>query len=180
LYNSKKYGVFEVYDSNILEYIKFYYNKFSNIEECTRESIYIEKNYKENRTKYIDFLNITYSSIGDLSFTCRINKYIIQDKIGKYKTPDIIEFYLNKKSSPYYQGDNDFYWFHLPDMNTFYLIPEEILIDNEYISNSNQIGKSCIYFGFTNPENYKTSWALPYKFTYNNLDKDKLLKLLNI
>ena len=179
LQNSKKFGVFEVYENNFIEYLIFYYKKFINIDNCSLENINLEKMYKENRDKYIDFIDIQYSSISDLGFICKINNYIIQDKMGKYKSPEIIEFYINKKSSPYFKGDNDFYWFHFPDFEIFYLIPENELINQGYISTEYQDGKTCIYFGTKFPENYKTSWAIPYRFNYKNLNKEFFLKLLN-
>jgi hypothetical protein len=54
---------------------------------------------------------------------------------------------LNKKQQykPYEKGDNDFYWFWIPNENDFYLFPEQILIDNKLIQENKNLNDKPIY-----------------------------------
>ena len=101
-----------------------------------------------------------------------IDNFKIQEKVGaQSKGTNSIVFSLHKNNgrkehTTYKKGDNDFYWLNLPDKKHFYVIPEQILIDQKYIDILNT--KT-----FTVNANTK-SWASPYKFDYDNLDEDKL------
>jgi hypothetical protein len=79
-----------------------------------------------------------------------------------------------KKRQPYNIGDSDFYWFNCKNTMIFYVIPEYILIEKGYIGNSNGKLKSLLISN----TNKKTFWTKEYKFNYDNLDKDKLCKIL--
>ena len=51
---------------------------------------------------------------------------------------------------PYDKGDNDFYWINLYDYETFYIIPEKILIDKQIISTETKKGKGYLSFAVSN------------------------------
>jgi hypothetical protein len=77
------------------------------------------------------------------------------------------------KNGCYEEGDNDLYWLNCKNGN-FYVIPECVLIDKEFV------GKNCnkekLYTSLTNAN---TEWCNKYLFNYDNLDKDRLLNLIN-
>jgi hypothetical protein len=55
----------------------------------------------------------------------------------------------------------------------FYVIPEKALIENGYAGKDGI--KTTLY---VSPTNNNTDWCNDYLFDYNNIDKEKLLKLL--
>jgi hypothetical protein len=79
-----------------------------------------------------------------------------------------------KKRQSYNKGDNDFYWLNCKDTMLFYIIPENILIKEGYIENSDGKLKNLII----SKTNKKTFWTKEYLFDYDNLDKEKLYKIL--
>jgi len=60
------------------------------------------------------------------------------------------------------------------DLKDFYIIPENILIKEGYIENSDGKLKNLII----SKTNKKTFWTKEYLFDYDNLDKEKLYKIL--
>ena len=82
---------------------------------------------------------------------------------------------VNQKteSKCYEKGDNDLYWLNCKN-DTFYVIPEDVLIEKGFL------GKDCkrmkLYVSLTNKN---TNWSLEYLFDYNNVDKERLLDLIN-
>jgi hypothetical protein len=71
-------------------------------------------------------------------------------------------------------GDNDFYWLNCKDSSLFYVIPEYMLIEKGYIGNTDGKLKSFV----VSNTNEKIFWTKDFKFDYNNLDKEKLCKIL--
>lgn len=77
------------------------------------------------------------------------------------------------KSGCYEEGDNDFYWLNCKNKK-FYVIPEYALIKNGFV------GKGCIKEKlYVSPTNTNTDWCSEYLFDYENVDKEKLLKVIN-
>jgi len=71
-------------------------------------------------------------------------------------------------------GDCDFYWLNCKNSSNFYVIPENILIENGILGSLDGKIKSLTI----SKTNKKTFWTNDYLFNYENLDKDKLCKIL--
>ena len=108
----------------------------------------------------------------------------IQEKVGSICKNNINSycFTLSKYScringkcchGPYNEGDNDLYWLNCKN-NLFYVIPEDALIVNGYVGKASK--KEHLYVSQTNQN---TEWCDQYLFDYNNVDKDRLLQLIN-
>ena len=54
------------------------------------------------------------------------------------------------------------------------MIPESILIEKRFI------GDNCKQNLYISPTNLKTKWTDDYLFNYDNIDKERLLQLLDI
>lgn len=86
----------------------------------------------------------------------------------------------NKKQQcqPYDEHDNDYYWFNHIYKRSFFVVPEQILINKGYISTDDSYGKTS--FDLT----LNMDWLDRYQFDYETINetaqKNKLLKLLNI
>ena len=77
-------------------------------------------------------------------------------------------------------GDNDFYWLNCDNKKTFFVVPEKILIDKGVVGN--RIDKKSIFLKITIKEvlHKISNWLQPYMFDYENIDKDRLLGVINI
>lgn len=112
----------------------------------------------------------------------KIANHKIQEKVGFiYKKNNLNSFAFSmskndgkKYNCSYKIGDNDFYWLHCKNINKFYVIPESILIEKGYI------GENCKQHLYLSLTNINKIWAKEYLFDYDNLDKERLLKLLQI
>ena len=82
-------------------------------------------------------------------------------------------FFANRTQESIEEGDNDLYWLNCKN-GKFYVIPEEALLANGHI------GKDCKKEKlYVSPTNENTEWCNEYLFDYNNVDKDRLLQLIN-
>lgn len=186
------YNKYLVNPTNILEKIQEFYNEYDKYsilsskkyaitpitDNCKKEFEY--RQLRENKLNFIDFKN---SEIEGQCYDFYIGKYRVQEKVGNKSKHMHVSFNLYKKKGkinivPYYKGDNDIYWFHMPDKETFFVIPEKNLIDEGYIEDEYQKSLRHISLYYENKQNVKTKWANEYKFNYNNVDKDKLLKII--
>jgi len=79
-----------------------------------------------------------------------------------------LDYTANKS---YEEGDNDLYWLHCKNRK-FYVIPEKELIDNGYIGNKLNL--------YVSPTNENTEWCNKYLFDYDNIDKERLLQIINV
>ena len=111
----------------------------------------------------------------------RIDNYNIQEKVTKVNNNKCC-FQLcknkglvngNQNQVQYDIGDNDYYWLNCDNKKTFFVIPENILIDRGLIGNN----KHHCFKITLNGRHYKNSWLQPYAFDYENIDKEKLLLL---
>ena len=149
-------------------------------------------NYREQIFKTLKF---TYPEIKGTIYDLIINdRYKIQDKVattyskrGKLCKSIIVNVSRHRKYNKlsYKLGDNDFYWIHLPDKSGAYIIPENVLYDNNIIFEENNIEGNytiTLYPYHTNDElllsNIKSSYANKYLYFYNN--KEHIDAIINI
>ena len=115
----------------------------------------------------------------------KIGSKKIQEKVGSviHNNNNSYMFNLSKyscringkcKTKCYEEGDSDFYWLNCKN-GKFYVIPEDVLIENEYIGKNSK--REIIYLS---PTNQNTSWANYYLFDYNNVEKERLMKIINL
>jgi hypothetical protein len=87
--------------------------------------------------------------------------------------------YSNKTNNKQYDiGDNDFYWLNCENKKTFFVIPEKILIEKQLVGNiKNKLSLKVTIKDTLHPT---SAWLQPYMFTYENIDKERLLHVLSI
>jgi hypothetical protein len=116
----------------------------------------------------------------------KIGNFKVQEKVTKMNNNEC-RFQLcknngnkNKKKTliQYNIGDNDFYWLNCDNKKMFFVIPEKILFDKNIIGNN----KTNLFLKITIKEilHKKSSWLQPYLFNYENIDKERLLNILNL
>jgi hypothetical protein len=169
-----KYDVNEVNIENINSILlnKYQTKKLVSIEDMNTvlpKCIKIEIDHAELRKKYVKYEFDIVDKYLHTDF--KLNNKNFQEKVGsRYDNKNNVNFKLTKRCSisksyqPYNKNDNDFYWLHLPNKKQFYLIPEDVILVNEY----NVIKNLCIRiskdgYPFSNHLNY-------YLFEYENID----------
>lgn len=187
-----KYNKYEINNENLIEKLNDYYsitNKFTFETLNTPISLRIqqEQKYRNIREEKIDFIEFTNNQMEGLVFDFMIGNIKVQEKVGSitHNNPNSFMFNLDKYWKRedgkgicccYEKGDNDLYWLNEKDTKQFYLIPENILIEKEYIEREDKTQKHL----FISPTNKTTEWVKEYKFDYENIDKEKILKIIGI
>jgi hypothetical protein len=186
-----KYNKYEITLDNLIEKLHIYYDKliktqFTILDTPTSVSQQQEQEYRNIRENKLYFIEFKNNEMEGFVYDFMINNLKVQEKVGTIMHDNInsYSFTLNKydcringkcKQKCYEEGDNDFYWLNCKN-GKFYVIPENILLENGYL------GKDCkkekLYVSSTNQN---TKWANDYLFDYNNIEKDKerLLQLFN-
>lgn len=188
--NSNKYKNNEINKENIIYETNNYYNslkKFSEKESNKLINKYLKREcefYKKRENMSLN-VKIEYPEIEGTIYDVIINNYKVQDKV--YSIVDKINYNIyivhkcNKKYIPYNKGDNDFYWLWLNKSDYFFIIPENILIEQHFIKTPRQnINKKYITHIYIRPhENDKIKyWYNNYK--YDLKDKELATKINNL
>ncbi len=187
-----KYSEYEVSLDNITEKVNEYYHKYKEYYNTieifnTPLTLKIKKEreyrkYREDLFNQIDFQKSKNYSVTDF----KINNYNIQEKVGSCKNKNGVIFQLTKSNyieiqncknkrnnTPYHIKDNDFYWLHYPDKSHFIFIPSNILFENGYLQNDDQINKYHLIINLSKIYD----WIKPYIYKYESETQDKLLQL---
>jgi hypothetical protein len=184
-----KYLSYEIKESdNLIEIMNNYYK---NMKKYTFDVLDTPKNICQQKEKIfhdlreskITFIKFINNNIEGLVYDFKINDKKIQEKVGSTQAnKNGISFTLNKnngvingvrKLKNYDINDNDYYWLNCPNKKHFYVFPQQILIDYKYIGQDKQKGL------YLNPAN-TDYWYSEYMFDYENINKKKLLNLLQI
>jgi len=187
--NKSKYNKFKC-ENNIEYVLENYYNSttkfsFNALDLPQSNNSKIEYKYRKIREEKLTFLSFTNNDMEGLVYDFKIEDKKIQEKVGGHlhKNINSYKFCLTKmngkvngkrKRQCYQKGDNDFYWLNCRDTMLFYIIPENILIEKGYIANNDGKLKQLI----VSNTNKNTFWTKEYIFDYENLDKEKLCKIL--
>lgn len=169
----------EIY--NFEDTIKF---KLEDLNKREYKSLAQEDKYqnlRKEKLSFFDFKNCQNYTLTDFV----LNDFKVQEKIAK-KDNSYYICNLHKSNGrdnkiAYNENDNDFYWIHLDDWETFYVIPQNVLIDHGHITTSTQIGNKrlTIYPKKYNDKNIN-GWLEDYMFEYDNLDITKLKSMFQV
>jgi hypothetical protein len=145
-----------------------------------------EDNYVALRKSKIHFLPFRDAPNYHV-YDFKVNGFKVQEKIAK---KDHNQYNLNLHKSygrnikvAYHKNDNDFYWIHLDDWKTFYVIPEEVLIQHGHITENDKIGNKHIGIYppiYPRPSKAKNIWLDNYMFQYGDLDENKLKEMFKL
>jgi Zn-dependent metalloprotease len=183
-----KYNKYEVTIENLIEKLNDYYMNISKTQFDildTPTSIFQqqEQQYRKNREDKIKFIEFKNNTIEGLVYDFKIGDKKVQEKVGTIMHNNINSFAFNLvkykcridgkcKNQCYDKGDNELYWLNCKN-GKFYVIPEEELIVHGYI------GKDCKEKLYLSQTNANTEWCNKYLFNYENIEKDKLLEIIN-
>lgn len=186
--NKSKYNKYEVTSENVIEKLNHYYSiihksSFEDYNIPTSITQQQELKYREIREEAVNFVEFTNNNIEGLVYDFKIGEKKVQEKVGSvvHGNCNCYAFSLVKykcridgrcKTHCYEEGDNDLYWLHCKN-GKFYVIPEHELIVHGHIGKT---GKTMLY---VSPTNKNTEWCNTYLFDYDNIDKERLLKIIN-
>jgi hypothetical protein len=133
----------------------------------------------------VDFIQFDYDNMEGTVYDFKIGSLKIQEKVAKINNENRYIFYLHKNNGTNNQiqydiGDNDFYWLNCDDQKYFFVITEKILFDKGFIGNKNEKNNTCLKFVVKETLHKNSSWLQPYMFDYENIDKERLLHILNL
>lgn len=177
-----------------------YYTKvdIETANSTAPEKFIKEQEYIKLRESKISFLDFEYSEIIGLRYDFIVNGKKVQEKSQNFRTPcknmKAYSFSITKSGKkndkkakvPYCKGDNDLYWLNLPDKKTFYLIPEELMIDLGYIRVNGKFGAHTILlYPYEKIEllydrDINTAELNEYLFCYDNPDEKRIKELFDI
>ena len=182
-----KYNKYEVTSENFIEKLQVYYDSTSKFDlnilnTPTSKSQQQEQEYRNLRETKIDFIEFINNEVEGLVYDFKIGVKKVQEKVGSiiHGNHNSFSFNLIKYkcrvegkciNKSYEEGDNDLYWLHCKNRK-FYVIPEKELIDNGYIGNKLNL--------YVSPTNENTEWCNKYLFEYDNIDKERLLQIINL
>jgi len=181
-----KYNIYELTNENIISKLLELYNisnKFEFETLDTPSNIYQqrEKEYRLYRKEILNFIKFDDNTMEGLVYDFKIGDKKVQEKVGGLrKDRNSYHFSLFKNNgkidnkrrfTQYKSGDNEIYWLNCEGKKYFYVIPEKILIELNYVDGANKRGFGC------NPLQVG-AWYNEYLFDYENVDKEKLLKLI--
>jgi hypothetical protein len=185
-----KYNQFEANKEilvNILldKYLQLPKFTFNELDTPLSNNVKLEYEYRKLRESKLNFLNFINNENQGEVYDFKIVNKKIQEKVSSVKNNKIESYSFNlhkmggrkngKRTRQNYKlGDCDIYWFHCKDTTKFYVIPENILAEKDYVGNSDGKPKSLII----SKTNKNTFWSKDYLFDYDNLEKDKLCKIL--
>lgn len=184
-----KYNKYEVTNENLIEKLTNYYKlinkfEFNILDTPTSKTQKQEQEYRNIRENKINFIKFKNNDMEGLVYDFMIGSKKVQEKVGTiiHNNDNSYMFSLSKydcrvdgkcKNKCYEAGDNDLYWLNCKN-GKFYVIPEEALLVNGHI------GKDCKKEKlYVSPTNENTEWCNEYLFDYNNVDKDRLLQIVN-
>jgi hypothetical protein len=186
-----KYNKYLVENNNLLsDYIEKYADKCytSDIDILMIPSAPLQKQeqeYVKKREKFINFLDYKYPDIQNTPTDFIVNGKKVQEKVCGNPKKNKLTIWMasnnGKKENgdrnfrTYRLGENDYYWFHSNIDNKFWIIPEKVLYEREYISKEDETkNKRCICI--TVSPNF-SNWLSDYQYDYDNIDKDRILEL---
>lgn len=185
-----KYNKYEVTSENLIEKLNIYYNltnKFTFITLNTpiSKTQQQEQEYRSLRETKIDFIQFKNNEVEGLVYDFKIEDKKVQEKVASitHNNPNSFSFNLIKYkcrvdgkcvNQSYEEGDNNLYWLNCKN-GKFYVIPEKALLENGYI------GKDCKKQKlYVSPTNENTEWCNKYLFDYDNIDKERLLQIIDV
>lgn len=183
--NKSKYDIYEIDEKNIINKI-FNFYKINNKFNCELLNLPKSKNqlqeyeFSKIRKNKLSFITFNEDRMEGSVYDFIINGKKFQEKVGTISRKNLLshrfglyKYGPNKTKINYQLGDNDFYWLNCKN-NSFYIIPENILYNFGYIGPNENLKQ---FLGISNTNN-KNFWANEYLFNYENIDKEKILKLI--
>jgi len=140
----------------------------------------IEHKYRTIRETCCDFLHFVNTETEGSYYDFAVNGKNVKERVAGFDhtKPESFIVFLTRGlgNINYANGMNDFYWFNISNMDIFYVIPENVMIENGFID-SGKNTKLKKYFRICLRS--RDNWRSKYQFDYKNLDREKLSTLID-
>ena len=194
--NKSKYDKYEITKETIINKMSELYNSTNKYDFETLDTpinIYQqrEKEFRKFREEKIDFMTFVNGDMEGTVVDFIIDPNIkVQEKVGCFIDGDRIMFGLcknngrrndgkHKTNKQYDIGDNDIYWLNCTDKKYFYVIPEYVLIERDYVGTTSNKTYNIKLPKLENQIKKVDYWTNPYLFNYENVDKKRLLQIID-
>ena len=176
-------------DLNILQevLIRWYEKELYNVSKIVANTPLSLTHLKEHEFSSLRELKLPFIQFENVSdqgsrVDFMVNGYKIQEKLrSNGKKCGTIYFNLCRSSKNgtrfYKKGDNDFYWFHMPDKKMFYVIPEKELIIRSFIGVDDKNFRPKILSLNVKGVFEGTRWANEFMYEYDNPNEKRLLSM---
>lgn len=182
------YNKYRVNKSTIEQKLIEYYNnsKLNNFESYMIPSNIYQQNeikYRNMREEYCHFLKFEYPEVEQCYYDFKINGKNVQEKVISKRqnrtncyVASVCRRRSGKKQKQYELGMNQYYWFHVPNSELFFIIPEFELFNRNYIKEQNNVvRKKRIFLNLKT--DYESAWYYKYQYNYKMLDCNVISKL---
>ena len=196
--SKSKYDTFEVDEESVINKLLDLYKQYPNklqtknaVMTPLADTARKELKYRFLREEKLINFDFKYPEIQCSVTDFTINDFKVQEKVLITSKSDSMTAHLskaagkNKARSPYEENDNDFYWYHIPNTTTFYIIPQDVLIKDGYIKSETDNGKTkmLLYPKFSREEakakGYNTAEYNQYIYDYER-DVEKIKSVFGL
>jgi hypothetical protein len=199
-YKKSKYDIYKVNNDEIVNKLNYLYNKTSTFvfdKLNTPINIYQhrEQIFRKYREEKIPFITFQDNNMEACVYDFKIGNLKIQEKVCQciINRKNTYCFNLNKRNGliegkrterQYDINDNDFYWLNFDNKKTFFVIPENVLVEKGIIGNKLGSNKKKLTIIYNDRFTSKNVWLQRYTFDYETiheeLNKNRLLNVLQI
>jgi len=179
-FTRSKYSAYEVVSDRIQEHVRHVYDasaKYSIdvLNTPVSRSQQQEQMYRKRREKYFSNTQFQYPEQNGLPYDFIVNGKRFQEKV-LCKHPRLCGYIctFGKRKNrntiiQYCKNDADYYWFHIPNENTYYIIPENVLIEQGFVNDSFDFktARSITFYPMTTNGNNNKGWQDNYKYRYD-------------
>jgi hypothetical protein len=192
-YTNSKYNIYKVNEETIVNrlhelYISTSKFEFDILNKPTNIYQQREQEFKIFRQETIQFINFHYDEMEGTVYDFKINNFKVQEKVAKLCKENRYIFFLCKNNGKlnykqnliqYDIGDNDFYWLNCDNKQTFFVIPEQKLIEKGLVGNDKN--RKTLKITIKDELHNKSQWLIPFMFNYNTINQeDNKIRLLNL
>lgn len=195
-YTNSKYNIYKVNEETIINRLNELYNSTSKFEfdilnKPTNIYQQREQEFKIFRQETIQFIIFYYDEMEGTVYDFKINNFKVQEKVASINKNDnscIFQLCKNngrldsKQNQVQYDiGDNDFYWLNCDNKQTFFVIPENILIEKGLIGNKEENKNRKFKITIKDELHNKSQWLTPFMFNYETINQEhNKLRLCNL
>jgi hypothetical protein len=193
--NKSKYNIYKVDENKVSDKLnELYYNtskyEFDILNKPTNSFQHREQEFKKFRQERINFIQFNYDEMEGTVYDFKVNNFKVQEKVTCINN-NSCKFQLCKNNGKlngkqnqiqYDIGDNDFYWLNCENKTYFFVIPEKILIEKDFIGNKlENKNKQIFQITLKDDLHYNSIWLKPYMFNYETINEEEnKIRLLHL
>lgn len=186
-----KYSLYEINEDNVKDKVMTMYNECNKyilheLNIPTSPSQQLEYKYRLIREQTYPTIEFSYPEQEALAYDFLIHGKKIQEKVTTHVKENTYQNTFGRRLSRsrcrlYALGENDYYWFHIPDTKMFYFIPEIKLYEHGFLSSATDYtykSLSIVFYPIIKSSQVKHVWFNEYLYDYDTLTEEMLLSII--